>query len=97
MRKIIRILTIALGLSLALGLFAACKKAEPKKTTLNAPVIAEKTYTGGLLTADVPENEGYVVEANAGGTNAGEYSVVLKLSDAKSTNGLRPTPTTPKN
>lgn len=83
MRKIIRILTIALGLSLALGLFAACKKAEPKKTTLNAPVIVEKTYTGGLLTADVPENEGYVVEANAGGTNAGEYSVVLKLSDAK--------------
>ena len=83
MRKIIRILTIALGLSLALGLFAACKKAEPKKTVLDAPVIVEKIYTGGVLTADVPENEGYVVEANAGGTNAGEYSVVLKLSDAK--------------
>ena len=37
-----------------------CKKTEaPKKTKLDSPVIASKTYTGSNQTATVAENEAY--------------------------------------
>ena len=61
-----------------------CKKTEePKKTKLDSPVIASKTYTGSNQTATVAENEAYEVTVNAGGTNVGEYDVVLTLTDTK--------------
>ena len=61
-----------------------CKKTEvPKKTKLDSPVIASKTYTGSNQKATVAENEAYEVTVNAGGTNVGEYDVVLTLTDKK--------------
>ena len=84
MKKFLKALLIALVVSLSLGVITACKKTEePKKTKLDAPVIASKVYTGSKQTATVPENEGYTVEANLGGTDVGEYDVVLTLSDKK--------------
>ncbi|MDD4510616.1 MAG: MBG domain-containing protein, partial [Oscillospiraceae bacterium] len=61
-----------------------------KTTTLNvtvtkkevtAPTIAAKDYTGSTLTADVNDTADYTVTANAGGTDAGDYDVVLTLKD----------------
>lgn len=73
-----------LCVSLSLGVITACKKTEePKKTKLDSPVIASKTYTGSNQTATVAENEAYEVTVNAGGTNVGEYDVVLTLTDTK--------------
>ncbi len=84
MRKSLKVLLIALVVSLSLGVITACKKTEePKKTKLDSPVIASKTYTGSNQTATVAENEAYEVTVNEGGTNVGEYDVVLTLTDTK--------------
>ena len=84
MRNSLKALLIALVVSLSLGVITACKKTEePKKTKLDSPVIASKTYTGSNQTATVAENEAYEVTVNAGGTNVGEYDVVLTLTDTK--------------
>ncbi len=84
MKKSLKALLIALVVSLSLGVITACKKTEaPKKTKLDSPVIASKTYTGSNQTATVAENEAYEVTVNAGGTNVGEYDVVLTLTDKK--------------
>ena len=84
MRKFLKALLIALLVSLSLGVITACKKTEePKKTKLDSPVIASKTYTGSNQTATIAENEAYEVTVNAGGTNVGEYDVVLTLTDTK--------------
>ena len=84
MRKTIKVLMAVLCVSLSLGVITACKKTEePKKTKLDSPVIASKTYTGSNQTATVAENEAYEVTVNAGGTNVGEYDVVLTLTDTK--------------
>lgn len=84
MRKTIKVLMAVLCVSLSLGVITACKKTEePKKTKLDSPVIASKTYTGSNQTATVGENEAYEVTVNAGGTNVGEYDVVLTLTDTK--------------
>ena len=61
-----------------------CKKTEvPKKTKLDSPVITSKEYTGSNQKATVAENEAYEVTVNEGGTNVGEYAVVLTLADTK--------------
>lgn len=84
MRKTIKVLMAVLCVSLSLGVITACKKTEePKKTKLDSPVIASKTYTGSNQTATVAENEAYEVTVNEGGTNVGEYDVVLTLTDTK--------------
>ncbi len=84
MRKSLKALLIALVVSLSLGVITACKKTEePKKTKLDSPVIASKTYTGSNQTATVAENEAYEVTVNAGGTNVGDYDVILTLTDTK--------------
>ncbi len=73
-----------LCVSLSLGVITACKKTEePKKTKLDSPVIASKTYTGSNQTATVAENEAYEITVNEGGINVGEYDVVLTLTDTK--------------
>ena len=51
------------------------------KAVVDAPVIASKTYSGEAQTADVTGTELYTVTANAGGTAAGSYPVVLTLTD----------------
>ena len=61
-----------------------CKKTEaPKKTKLDSPVIASKTYTGSNQKATVAENEAYEVTVNEGGINVGDYDVILTLTDTK--------------
>lgn len=81
MRRILKALILVLTLSVVLAAFTACDITE-EKTTLETPTIASQVYTGSKLVAAVPENDGYKVESNEGGTNVGEYDVVLTLTDA---------------
>ena len=69
-----------LVVSLVLCAFAACDTTA-EKTKLETPTVAAKVYTGSKLTATIAESEGYTVVTNEGGTDVGEYDVVLKLSD----------------
>lgn len=80
MRKTLRALLFMLVVSLVLGAFAACDTTA-EKTKLETPTVAAKVYTGSKLTATIVESEGYTVVTNEGGTDVGEYDVVLKLSD----------------
>ena len=80
MRKTLRALLFMLVVSLVLGAFAACDTTA-EKTKLETPTVAAKVYTGSKLTATIAESEGYTVVTNEGGTDVGEYDVVLKLSD----------------
>lgn len=52
-----------------------------EKVLVNPPVIASKPYTGELQVADVAESAQYTVVENKGGTDAGAYPVVLRLTD----------------
>ena len=49
------------------------------KLTMAPPTIANKSYTGQLVTADVEESEYYFVAENVGGVHIGEYTVTLTL------------------
>ena len=80
MKKILGMLTVFFALAAMIATFATCKIDEPK-TQLETPTIASKVYTGSKLTAVVPQNDGYEIVFNEGGTDVGEYDVVLKLSD----------------
>jgi uncharacterized repeat protein (TIGR02543 family) len=51
------------------------------KASVTAPTIASKTYNGEVQTAGVQTSNLYTVTTNAGGTNVGEYDVVLTLAD----------------
>lgn len=53
------------------------------KAVVTEPTIASKPYTGSAQTADVVSSDLYTVEQNNGGTAKGEYTVVLKLTDAE--------------
>ena len=81
MKKIIRTLVLIFALTAGLALFIACEK-EQQKIKLENPIVAAQVYTGGKLTADVPQNDGYRIVSNEGGTDAGEYDIVLELTDA---------------
>lgn len=68
--------------------FAACAvmacgsgDSESAKTVVNAPVINSKVYNGEKQAATVEASDAYTVIENNGGVNAGEYNVVLKLTD----------------
>ena len=80
MKKILSVLTVFFALAVVCATFAACEIDEPK-TQLETPTIASQVYTGSKLTAVVPQNDGYEIVSNEGGTDVGEYDVVLKLSD----------------
>ena len=81
MGKCLRWIIAILCLSVTATVCASCGGAQEAKTELDAPVIASAVYTGETIRATVPENDGYEVVANEGGIYAGEYDVVLKLSD----------------
>ncbi|MBQ9728690.1 MAG: hypothetical protein IJV85_03745 [Clostridia bacterium] len=54
------------------------------KLIVDVPEIAAKQHTGGsntVLKADIEDTEYYTVEENNGGTEKGEYDVVLKLTN----------------
>ncbi|MCD8326508.1 MAG: FecR domain-containing protein [Lachnospiraceae bacterium] len=53
-----------------------------EKAEVTAPTIDSKVYSGENQTADVAAGELYEVSENAGGTEAGTYPVVLKLTDS---------------
>ena len=80
MKKILRVLTVFFALAAVFAMFAACE-IEELKTQLETPTVASQVYTGSKLTAVVPQNDGYEIVFNEGGTDVGEYDVVLKLSD----------------
>ena len=80
MKKILSVLTVFFALAAVCATFAACEIDKPK-TQLETPTIASQVYTGSKLTAVVPQNDGYEIVSNEGGTDVGEYDVVLKLSD----------------
>lgn len=80
MKKILSVLTVFFALAAVFVTFAACE-AEELKTQLETPTVASQVYTGSKLTAVVPQNDGYEIVFNEGGTDVGEYDVVLKLSD----------------
>ena len=80
MKKIISVLTVFFALAAVFATFAACG-IEELKTQLETPTVASQVYTGSKLTAVVPQNDGYEIVFNEGGTDVGEYDVVLKLSD----------------
>ena len=80
MKKILSVLTVFFALAAVFVTFAACEIDE-SKTQLETPTIASQVYTGSKLTAVVPQNDGYEIVSNEGGTDVGEYDVVLKLSD----------------
>ena len=54
---------------------------EIAKATVSAPTIGDKVYTGEAQTADVTVSELYEVTQNDGGTNVGEYDLILTLTD----------------
>ena len=80
MKKILSVLTVFFALAALFVTFAACE-IEELKTQLETPTVASQVYTGSKLTAVVPQNDGYEIVFNEGGTDVGEYDVVLKLSD----------------
>ena len=89
MKKILSVLTVFFALAAVCATFAACETDEPK-TQLETPTIASQVYTGSKLTAVVPQNDGYEIVSNEGGTDVGEYDVVLKLSDEKNYEWVTP-------
>lgn len=52
--------------------------------TAIVPTIGSKAYNGTLQIADVEDCDGYTVTKNDGGTEGGEYDVVLTLNDGYS-------------
>ena len=52
------------------------------KKTVAIPEIASVTYNGQPQQPNVPNTDFYTVVTNNGGTNAGDYAVVLELKDA---------------
>ena len=87
MRKFIRLTIAVLCVSIAAFTCFACGETEPEpkeKTVLDSPVIASAVYTGEKQTATVPDRDGYTVTTNDGGISAGNYDVVLTLTDAES-------------
>ncbi|MDY4655203.1 MAG: MmcQ/YjbR family DNA-binding protein [Eubacteriales bacterium] len=51
------------------------------KAAVEIPSAGSKDYTGERLVSDLVDTELYVVTTNNGGTNAGEYDVLLTLAD----------------
>lgn len=84
MRKFMKLTIAILCLAVSALTCFACGETERKeKTVLETPVIASAVYTGEEQTAVVPENAGYAVTTNDGGVHAGDYDVVLTLTDAE--------------
>ena len=52
------------------------------KAEVTAPAINSKVYNGEAQTADVAADTLYTVTTNVGGTNVGDYNVVLTLQDS---------------
>ena len=80
MRKSLKVLLTVLCLVFAVSAFVACGE-RPETTVVSSPVIASKVYNGEKQTAAIEETEAYTVTLNNGGTDVGEYDVVLTIKD----------------
>ena len=82
MRKLKALLAVFCTVFIACAVIACTEETDkPTKTTVNAPVINSKVYNGEKQAATVETSDAYTVIENNGGVNAGEYKVVLKLTD----------------
>ena len=65
--------------------FAACdsKTPAPEKNVIEAPVIESKVYNGKAQSASIAASDDYDVTVNEGGTDVGEYDVVLTLKNTE--------------
>ena len=82
MKKIKALLAVLCIVFVACAVMACnFKDSESAKTVVNAPVINSKVYNGEKQAATVEASDAYTVIENNGGVNAGEYNVVLKLTD----------------
>lgn len=82
MRKLKALLAVFCTVFIACAVIACTEETDkPTKTTVNAPVINSKVYNGEKQAATVEASDAYTVIENNGGVNAGEYKVVLKLTD----------------
>ena len=52
------------------------------KATVQVPEVSDKIYTGGKLSSGLIETEDYVIVSDDGGTENGQYSVMLELKDS---------------
>ena len=51
------------------------------KSPVEVPAIADKEYTGDIVTADIADTEYYTVTENNGGVDVGTYNVTLTLKN----------------
>ena len=52
------------------------------KATVNVPTVEDKEYDGNKYEPAIPEDSRYSVKENNGGTDKGEYKVILELTDS---------------
>ncbi len=82
MRKLKALLAVFCTVFIACAVIACTEETDkPTKTTVNVPVVNSKIYNGEKQSATVETSDAYTVIENNGGVNAGEYKVVLKLTD----------------
>ena len=82
MKKLKALLAVLCIVFVACAVMAcSVKDSGSAKTVVNAPVINSKVYNGEKQAATVDASDAYTVIENNGGVNAGEYNVVLKLTD----------------
>ena len=82
MRKLKALLAVLCTVFIACAVIACSEDSDkPSKTTVDAPVVNSKVYNGEKQSATIEANDAYTVIENNGGVNAGEYNVVLKLTD----------------
>ena len=53
------------------------------KKAVNAPIVSNKTYTGGILYSGLTDTDLYIITSDIGGSAEGEYSVTVKLADTE--------------
>ena len=53
------------------------------KKSVQAPTIPTRIYNGSHQVLDISDTALYTVKSNDGGTDAGKYSIILELTDAK--------------
>ncbi len=68
--------------SIAVGGKTASVEITVSKASVIVPSIDSKVYNGQQQTADIQNTQYYSVTTNNGGTDAGEYDVVLTLKDS---------------
>lgn len=84
MRRTIKALLVFVCVLASAFAVAACSgtTSTTEKTTIESPVIASKVYNGAKQIATIAASDDYEVTENAGGTDVGEYNVVLTLKNA---------------